>query len=138
MDKKTFSKDITFMSNTLVGTEWKMQPVKKRALFYEFDQSDLDQQEITFRILDLWDFDKKEQLLRAKSKLLAPLMEEIIDVMLLVKDPNNTETKDIESLTAQDIIELKNDNAGLGFLAKWFVRNKIAPFFLNLSESYIL
>lgn len=134
--KATFSKDVTFSSNVLVGTEWKLQPVTKPALFYELNQADPDQRDITFQILSLWDWDSKKKILRADPKLLVSLMEDIVDVLLVVKDPNNAETKDLNTLNIQDVIELKNDNFGMGLLAKWYVQNKIAPFFLNLNLSY--
>jgi hypothetical protein len=140
--EKTFTLDVVFKSREFIPekNDFESKPIKKTATFLELSESDPKQRELTFAIWSLWEgvksVGKKQKFIIANPNLLSSLTDDILDVLLVIKDPQNGETKDINSLTEAEKTELKMDNVAITRLGKWFVENKITFFFLTQETQY--
>jgi hypothetical protein len=140
--EKTFTLDVVFKSRVFdpEKKDFDFKPVKKTATFLELSESDPKQRELTFAIWSLWEgiksVGKKQKFIIANPNLLSALMDDILDVLLVVKDPKDEKLKDINSLEESEKTELKMDNVAITRLGKWFVENKLTFFFLTQETQY--
>jgi hypothetical protein len=118
----TFSTEVSFLSQILVGEKFEEQVVKKTATFKEWSRTDKDQHKLHFMLVSIFKTNGNKMVV--DSDQLYDITVKAVEVML-VPDA---------SFNEQDRTEFLNDGGGLIQFGMWYMANKIAPFFSELMK----
>jgi hypothetical protein len=126
MEQLTFTKDISYLSNTFDNDKqaFTMTKVTRVFKFKELNRTDKSQHKLFFLMFPLYlstkDMNGNERMI-ADPEVLQNLTNVALDKLLIVESPQDE----------QDKKEFTNDGIAVMEFGYWFLNQKFTPFFLN-------
>lgn len=118
---ETYKKEISFLSQVLVGEQFESQEVKKVATFKELSRTDKDQHKLHFMLVSIFKSNGNDEMKLDSDQLYDITVKAISST--LITDENFTE---------QDKMEFLGDGGALIQFGMWLLADKISPFFSAL------
>ena len=122
----TFTKELSYISQQLKpsesGAEWVGEIVKKTATFKELCQTDPDQRDLCWLIMEIFEKKGKNKEITINRDVAAELTDLFIETMLELND----------DFKEADKKEFLKDNGAVVKFGLWLSHEKVLPFFLQL------
>lgn len=124
----TFKHEIKYISNVLEGLEVKKKRIKKIVTFKELDETDIDQHDLHFKIMSLYQtktgLNEKDKTVKIDTKVLREITVESVK-LLAVTD---------EHFTNVDLSEFLASSLGLINFGVWFLEAHVIPFVITYND----
>jgi len=120
-----FEKEVKFLSLEFNGetNKWDEKEVTLVATFKDLDRRDKEQHKLHFKLVSLFNISAEDGEAEISSDRLYDITSQFVKLMLIPTD----------QFTATNKNELLQDSGALFELGMWLMKEKLGPFFLNLT-----